>query len=338
MSRETLTWLNTNTLIGFTDVRGNAWHYKAEEQGALSNHYAKAIPVEDVKDRLFNWEAVSSPLETNLLTATGVQHVVDTSRQVIVRPDTATVLGVFKSGYVIHSYQEWLLNNIALLLDDDLCIGSAGLLKGGAVAWVSVEIPDTIETPEGVSFRPNLLGTTSLDGSLATTYKRTVTVTVCDNTLSLALAEKGQQVKIKHSSRSLARVTEARDALAIVHSTADEFSAQVAKLCSVVVTDAQWKVFLDAHVPVAKDATQRARTIAGNKRDDLVKLWNTDARVSPWKNTAFGVLQADNTYRHHVQTVRGGDRVERNNLNAIDGTVDQGDTLVLDTLRQALRV
>ena len=338
MSRETLTWLNTNTLIGFTDVRGSAWHYKAEEQGALSNHYAGAIPVEDVKDRLFNWEAVSSPLETNLLTANGVQHIVDPSRQVIVRPDTATVLGVFKSGYVIHSYKEWLLNNIALLLDDELAIGSAGLLKGGAVAWVSVEVPDTIETPEGVSFRPNLLGTTSLDGSLATTYKRTVTITVCDNTLSLALAEKDQQVKIKHSSRSLARVTEARDALAIVHSTADEFSAQVAKLCSVTVTDAQWKVFLDAHVPVVKDATQRARTIAGNKRDELVKLWNTDSRVSPWKNTAFGVLQADNTYRHHVQTVRGGDRVERNNLNAIDGTVDQGDTLVLDTLRQALHV
>ena len=338
MSRETFTHLNTNTLIGFTAVRGNAWHYRAEEQGAESNHYVGAIPVEDVERRLFHWEAISSPLETNVLTAEGVLHIIDADRQVIVRPDTATVLGVFKSGYVIHSYKQWLLQNVGTLLDDSLSIGSAGLLKGGAVAWVSVEVPDTIDTPEGVSFRPNLLATTSLDGSLATTYKRTVTVTVCDNTLALALAEKGQQVKIKHSSRSLGRVTEARDALAIVHSTADEFSAQVAKLCSVTVTDAQWKVFLDAHVPVAKDATARAKTIAGTKRDELVKLWNTDLRVSPWKNTAFGVLQADNTYRHHVQTVRGGDRVERNNLNAIDGTVDTGDKAVLDTLREALRV
>ena len=33
MSKESLTWLNTNTLIGFTDKRGNAWHWRAEEQG-----------------------------------------------------------------------------------------------------------------------------------------------------------------------------------------------------------------------------------------------------------------------------------------------------------------
>ena len=27
MSQETSQWLNTRTLIGFTDKRGNAWHY-----------------------------------------------------------------------------------------------------------------------------------------------------------------------------------------------------------------------------------------------------------------------------------------------------------------------
>ncbi len=53
--------------------------------------------------------------------------------------------------------------------------------------------PTTITTPEGVEFRPNLLATTSFDGSIATTFKRTVTATVCDNTRELALAEKAQQ-------------------------------------------------------------------------------------------------------------------------------------------------
>ena len=48
-------------------------------------------------------------------------------------------------------------------------------------------MPDTIATPDGVTFRPNLLATTSFDGSIATTYKRTVTITVCDNTRELWL-------------------------------------------------------------------------------------------------------------------------------------------------------
>ncbi len=74
-----------------------------------------------------------------------------------------------------------LLTTVADLLDDDLVNSSAGLLRGGAIAWVEVAMPDTIATPEGVAFRPNLLATTSFDGSIATTDKRTVPITVCDN-------------------------------------------------------------------------------------------------------------------------------------------------------------
>ncbi len=59
MSRESLNWLNTNTLIGFTNKRGTAWHWRAEEQGEQSNHYPGAVPLADVQDRLFHWTADS---------------------------------------------------------------------------------------------------------------------------------------------------------------------------------------------------------------------------------------------------------------------------------------
>ena len=110
-------------------------------------------------------------------------------RQAITRSDTNAVLGVFSSGYAMHQYREWLLNTVANVLDDDLVISSAGLLRGGAIAWVEVSVPETITTPVGFDFRPNLLATTSFDGSIATTFKRTVTATVCDNTRDLALSE-----------------------------------------------------------------------------------------------------------------------------------------------------
>lgn len=336
MSVETSLWLNTNTLIGLTDKRGKAWHWRAEDQGERSNHYAGAIPVEDVKERLFHWQALEGPVETTVLTPEGVLRVSDSNRKTIVRPDTQEILGVFKSGYQIHQYDQWLLDNVATILDDDLVIGSAGLLKGGAIAWVQVEVPDSIETPEGVTFRPNLLATTSLDGSIATTYKRTVTVVVCDNTRAIALGEQGRDFKVKHSSKSLNRIGEARDALGIVHAIADDFAAEVAKLCAVTVTDQQWRQFLEAHVALEDGASSRSTTLAQSKREALTCLWKNDNRVSPWKNTAYGVIQADNTYRQHLQTVRGGDRVERNGLQAVDGTVAREDKDCLDTLRKVL--
>jgi hypothetical protein len=66
MSKETLQHLNANTLIGFTDKRGHAWHYRADEQGAEPNHYPGAIPLEDVQRRLFGWTAQSRRVAVEL--------------------------------------------------------------------------------------------------------------------------------------------------------------------------------------------------------------------------------------------------------------------------------
>jgi phage/plasmid-like protein (TIGR03299 family) len=261
-------------------------------------------------------------------------------RQAITRSDTNLVMGIFALGYERHQYSEWLLGTVANILDDDLSISSAGLLRGGAIAWVEVSVPDSITTPEGVQFRPNLLATTSFDGSTATTFKRCVTDTVCDNSRSLALAEPGQEFKVKHSRYSLARIGEARQALAIVHTLADEFAAEVAQLCATPVSAAQWGRFLDLAVPrtdsQGQPLTGRSLTTADAKRAALQRLYAFDERVAPWAGTAHGVLQAVNTYEHHEGTVRGATRAERNMLRTISGDFGQVDRTSWATLERVL--
>ncbi len=140
----------------------------------------------------------------------------------------------------------------------------------------------------------------------------------CDDTRELALSESGQEVKVKHSRNSHAQLGPARQALAMVHTLADDFAAQeVAKLCRVEVTPSQWKAFLDAHIPRVHTTTGlplagRSQTMADTKRDGLTTLYRADPRVSPWTGTAHGVLQAVNTYEHHEGVVRG----ERANATA----------------------
>ena len=48
--------------------------------------------------------------------------------------------------------------------------------------------------------------------------------------MSAALSESGQRIKVRHSRHSRLRLGEARQALAIVHTIADDFAAQVAEL------------------------------------------------------------------------------------------------------------
>ena len=203
MSRETTEWLNRNVLIGFTEQRGKAWHYRKSSQGVEPNHYPGSVPIGDVERRLFAWTPQEARVQALLDTPHGPQTLADERHKAIVRPDTGRVLGIVSQTYTIHSYQEWLLDHVAALLGQSSGIGSAGLLEGGARAWVQVEVPETITTPQGVPFRPFLTAATSLDGSMSTTYLTGAQVVVCDNTLRAAMSDKAAAtLKIRHSARS----------------------------------------------------------------------------------------------------------------------------------------
>lgn len=332
MSKETAETLNTQVLVGQVAKRGNAWHYRGDLQGDEGNHYDGSIPVADVRRRLFNWEGVSAPLSYTLPDG---RVFTDNARQVIARSDTGAVLGVFKSGYKIHQYDEWLIRNAETLLDADVQIGSAGLLKGGGVAWVQVEMEETLSV-QGVDFRPFLTAATSMDGSLASTYQTGAQVVVCDNTLSAALGEKTNRVKVRHSRHSMGRVQEIREALNILHDVADDFTAQVNALTDREISDTQWKTFVEEYAGLAEALKKESRhslTQAENKVNTLTMLWNSDERVKPWAGTAYGVIQAVNTYAHHEGIVRGKSRAERNMENMVTGawdTHDKGTLALLD--------
>lgn len=327
MSRETLEWLNTNTLIGFTEKRGHAWHYR---EGA-DNHYPGAVPIEDVKRRLFDWEAEERPLYVD---GECTEMVAVPDFKAITRSDTGHVMGIFKDGYQPHQYKEWLLGNVASILDDELSIGSAVLLRGGAVACVSVETPETLTTPAGVQYRPNLLAVASFDGSIATTYKPVVTNVVCDNTMHAALREGGPTFKVKSTRNSMGRLADAREALGIVHTIADDFAAEVERLNAQAFTDRQFAKLVEDLTPYDPDAkSTRGQTMAETKRDKLHELWSSDERVIQWKGTAYGAWQAVNTYQTHESPYKGGNRAERNMVRVVTGQTEKADE---DTVKRIL--
>jgi phage/plasmid-like protein (TIGR03299 family) len=329
MSKETLDWLNANTLIGFTEKRGHAWHYR---EGS-NNHYEGPVPVADVERRLFNWTAEERPLYVDSapvgdFTDLKSPPVTVPGYKAIARSDNGEVLGIFRDGYMPHQYREWLIKALADILDDDLQIGSAVLLKGGAVACVSVETPENLTTPEGVEYRPHLLAVSSFNGTIATTYKPVVTNVVCDNTMTSALREAGPAFKVKATRNSQLRLADAREALGIVHTMADDFANEVARLTAVSFDDKSYErlvISMTQHDPDSK----RGVTMAENKRDKLWELWRSDERVVEFAGTAYGAWQAVNTYQQHESPFKGGNRVERNMLRDLTGKTDAADAETL---------
>src|SRR3954466_4490037 len=123
MSEQTSQWLNTWIYIGQTEKRGDAWwRDKRFEEDGRQNHWPGFVPIEAVKEGLFNWEPIALTPTLN-----GVDHngdpvrYVDTAKQIMFRPagtlgddDTGSPLGYFGTdSYQHHSFKEWLLTKVA---------------------------------------------------------------------------------------------------------------------------------------------------------------------------------------------------------------------------------
>jgi hypothetical protein len=121
----------------------------------------------------------------------------------------------------------------------------------------------------------------------------------------MARREKGQEFKLRHSKYSGMRIADAREALAIVHTMSEEFTRELDRLTKWKVTDKVFDNLLDLAVPIPDETeNKRGHTVAEKKREQILNLYRSDERAAPWKGTAFGVLQAFNTYNHHFTQVR----------------------------------
>jgi phage/plasmid-like protein (TIGR03299 family) len=351
MGMEDMDWYNNMILVGNTNIRGNAWHYREDLQGDEPNHYPGFIPVDDVIRRLFNFDFVEAQTcylypgkvdgaITHLSIGDEWYSVVRSTqgRKGMLTSDTQEDIGSFKAGYRGHAYQEWLIDKVAALLSKnghELGIGSAGLLQQRGQAWVSIETDETITTPEGVTYLPFISAMTSFNGTLATGYGAHTQQIVCDNTLEVARGQgAGKQYRIKHTKYSEMKIADARDALKIIFAASDDFAKEVANLTKWKVSDHQFEHLLGVMIPLPEE-DGRGKTIAEKKRNEIINLYRADERAAPWRGTAFGVLQAFNTWNHHFATVKGKvPRGARNMENVLSGKFAAADGEVLDVLEQ----
>jgi phage/plasmid-like protein (TIGR03299 family) len=344
MSEETSEWLNTMTLIGFTEQRGNAWHYRADLQKEhitasgnkyLGNHYPGAIPLVDVEDRLFDWGAY---LEDITLPD---GFVVPGKKAVVPDDDPHHVFEIVSENYRIHDFNDWLLGNVAEMVGGGqndgmpIHISSAGLIKGRSIAWVELSLADTLWTSAGIGFRPNVLATSSLNRTVKTTYKRVAQIVVCDNTFWGGMAEKGETYARKHTRNSGGKMDmdKAREALGLIVATTQDMEQEIERLTQLEITRKEFDSIVAEMVKPKDPESKSGNTHAEKKRAQITALYENDDRVSPWAGTAFGVQQAFNTWEHHIKATHGDtNRAERNMHDAIIGNTSKNDHSVWNTI------
>ena len=338
MSQETSEWLNSRTLVGFRETRGEAWHYNRALQianGWEDNHYNGAIPVSAVMGRLFDFHAAEAAvINGNTLDVVEGSKLVYHSR-------TGQSFGIFSGtpngddGYKVHQFPDWLLDKVATLVDASagtLAIGSAIMLANDSICAIQIERPDNVLIG-GDALRPFICATSSHSGKYATSYKAGTTRVVCDNTLAAFHSEGPKAFKVKHTRNSADRMAEARAFLEISFAQQDAELIEIDRLMNTECVDAIFAKLVAQMVPMPTEEG-RSKTMAATKVAKLNDLWRHDMRVAPYRGTAWGAVQAFNTYDAHHAIVRNADRGERNYLNFLSGKTGEADNLVVATIRE----
>jgi len=375
------------------------WFDGTQEDVNRPTHFPDFVPIALVKDRLFGWDA----LESTKLFATFEIPVRDDDGNIVIGEDGNAVIkeiivpaGEFKAigrsdwvtngipadeqdganailsiqaaSWGVHQLRTTFFDNLAKIMggEDKIGITSAMELKWGRVAAMEISINEEMHNDAaGFNFRPNLVASTSFDGSMATSYTRTTTASVCDNTLQWALQQAGDTGKfvLRHTKNSANKLQEAAQVLGILSEEAERMDGVFTEFAKTEITEEQFQKWMNAMVPVpevkvstvmvtsiqgekieAQKVSTNAQTIALNKRTKMLEMYDNDPRVAPWKGTKLGVMQLFNTFNHHEASTKGAKahgsaiaaRVENNMMKVLQNKFAVADEKALTTIDSIL--
>jgi len=264
-----------------------------------------------------DWTVTKEPMY--VMGAAGVTQV--PNRWAVVRSDVAEPLGVVGDGYRVLQNSEGFDMLGALLEGGEVEVETAGSLRGGRHVWALARLHRDLHI-DGDEHVPYVLFTTSHDGSSSVKVATTPVRVVCMNTLRWALQGARSTWSVRHTASVADRVDEARKTLRLAWTFYDEFEHDVRYLMSRPVTEAQFEQVVQRTFPTPKDATDQQRARAEDRRGQVASIYLRSTEVGEFTGTAWGTLQAFNTWDLWKRPTRGGQPLEQQAMRVLTGRTE----------------
>jgi phage/plasmid-like protein (TIGR03299 family) len=227
----------------------------------------------------------------------------------VVRDDTGAVLGRATDTYQIVQPSEvlqWFDRYITV--DDRFHLDVAGSLKGGRIIWATATFNGDMEVG-GSAHRARLLMSTSLDQTMSTINKATMTRVICNNTLSAALADSRAEIRTRHNTKFDAAAVGKE--LAALARGFTEFKAIGDAMALSQMTNADTSAFFKGVLGIPFDAKKDdISTRMFNQYEKLSEAYVATVNEGTEAGTQWAALNAVTRYVDH----------ERGTKNATDET------------------
>lgn len=281
--------------------------YVAEEPWhGLGNRLPANRPLEDwLIAAGMNWQLRESEVLYSVADK-GVNLRPCEDSKVLFRSDTLAPLSVVSKRYNVVQPSEVLEFYRDLVSAGGFELETAGVLKGGRKLWALAKTGQETTLKGNDKVKAYLLLATSCDGTLATTAQFTSVRVVCNNTLQLAVNDRGGAVKVPHSTK-FDPIAVKRE-LGLGLSAWDEFMSSIHVLSERKVNKFEAMNYLvdvlgDKDVPLSDQTNQKAL-------QSVYALFSGEGKGSALASadsTAWGLLNAVTEYVDHSRRARSQD-------------------------------
>lgn len=222
-----------------------------------------------------------------------------------VRKDNNAPLGIVGSQYAIVQNTEAFSFFDSIVGEGQAVYHSAGALGLGERIWILAKLPNDIVVKDDV-VEKFLLLVNSHDGSSPLQMFFTPIRVVCQNTLTMAMSDRQNEVRIRHSGNIVNKVSFAREILQVTGKFYGEFEGLINQLANRALTATEAKRYFNLivfnHETRETDSTQLK-----NKRDKLLTLFergvgNEQSRI---QHTAWAALNAVTEFVDHHHRIKG---------------------------------
>jgi phage/plasmid-like protein (TIGR03299 family) len=274
-----------------------AWH-------GLGQNLAHGASIEEwTRSAGFDWEVVASSLYYTVGPEDAERKVLIKDRLALRRSDTDAYLSTVSRKYQVYQPKQVMDFFRSLTEKAGFEMETAGMLYGGAKYWGLAKVAKPAVIGGGDEILPYVLLATACDGSMSTCAQYTSVRVVCDNTLRMALGEKGRRVvSVPHSTKVKENVL--LDRLGIADDAFGKFMEGARKLAAATLSDSEaQRVIVEIMGDPEKDVELQINSkIANSNVANAWKLFSGEGRgaeLKGSKGTAWGLLNATTEYFDH---------------------------------------
>jgi phage/plasmid-like protein (TIGR03299 family) len=250
----------------------------------------------------------------------------------IIRSDNNAFLGSVGKQYT-PIQNKFLFNFIDEIVGQDgFHYETAGVLGKGERVFVMAKADSYDVLATGDRHDTYLLGVGSHDGTMSQTFKMTSTRVVCQNTLNIALSEKGTAVKAKHTVNGEAKLSNALKLIQQTRATALNTQQIMEELAQRRVTTQAIANTLSKLFNI-KSVDTKIPTVTLNQVEQVKDLFESNDRDAfpEFRGTAYNLLNSLTEYADHYRNVRGGaDADTQRAVSAMFGTGDKFKTQAME--------